>query len=193
MAENSPTRLPILSILCALHQQLGKFSTPPELYNTLLAYYTGSTSKVDLEILATLTRADVSGIWSLRQQISNEPLRLMRTTEAAIGSLALTTIDSSMAHNTCQAIFADSQQQESPEVYDPELVLSLFAAFVAQPTIDVQDFLACVKSGSLGVLICCMFSSKKGISIGADRLLSRLRLRLQVHSLVSTLALWKSN
>lgn len=167
-----------------LLQQLGKFDTPPELYTTLLSCYGGTLAEEDLLIKQALQKAELAGIWSLSQNLEGTSLRLRGMTEVASGARALAVLDPDMAYASCIELSSASTQQahtqDSSSAYDPEFLLSLLAVFISAPGIDVQDFLALVRANILGVALCGTKSSSKKLAIASDRLLARLRLRLQV-------------
>lgn len=180
LSATSDTRSSTISVILNLLQQLGKFDTPPELYNTLLSCYGGTLAPEDLLIKESFRRVELDGIWSLSQNLAGTSLKLKGMTEVTIGARALAVLDPDLAYASCIYLSHHEAIKDPSNAYDPEFLLSMLAAFMTASEMDVQDFLGLIRANVLGVAICATVSESKKISIAADRILARLRLRLQV-------------
>lgn len=182
MTPDCTSRECLIAVLIQLNKRLGKFDAPSELFITLLSAYRGTLASCDMWIKDALKTAELQGIWSLTQHITQTEavLSLHGVSEPATGPRVLAVLDPDAVYASCIACTSAELGSEHKHVYDPEFILGLLAAFIGGGAIEVQDFMLLVRANVLGVPITGLSSSNPSIRQASDRILARLRVRLQV-------------
>ncbi|WFC94024.1 hypothetical protein MBRA1_000651 [Malassezia brasiliensis] len=192
--EGDALRAALVPLLAALLA-----ASPPDVLATptsharIVFLYTGTCSAADRALLRALRRdergrraavLDALRGWTADAKLV--PSALSRDTLlAALGSL-----DAQRAHATCVALPA--ARLDSPDAYDPWLVLNLVGGAIferaahgtrtdddAPAHLTGLEWLAIVRTGALGVVVCALSSPHTPLRLAALRLLGKVLASVQ--------------
>jgi hypothetical protein len=149
------------------------------LLNAMLAAYDGTLAPSDQQLKARLRAAECKGIYPLSRHMANWCPRQLAS-HGLRGCHVLAVMDADAVLQGClDALRPLTVGTPTLFAYDAELILSLLAAYLSEDAIEVLEFLELVRHHIVGIALCALASPQPPLQRMADRLLARLRNRLQ--------------
>jgi hypothetical protein len=178
-ADSSRSRLPLVRLIKTFVDVSPGVVRQSASLQDLLAVYRGTTSESDTILLSIFRSSELSGdsFRELAMRWSPVPGSALRQ-----GFQAIALLDASAMQNACvRALNEPSLDSEGVKVYDPLFILSYLACIVDSDTITGYEWADLAKSRALGLAVCALSSDNPLIRTSADRLLAKIRNRLQVN------------
>ena len=191
LSSTSPTRESVLAILLAITRASPAACVRSGMPELVLGIYDASLAPADGTIKRILRYAETAGSVAIAQLFKGWK-SVAAGANSTTGFQRLATLDADFVYCACLHLlgngFHDGDQSLTA---DPDVLLSLLTTYLAETDIDVKDFCNIVRANVLAVAICGLASHRKPFRIAADRVLARLRNRLQVCFTFSPLLLLK--
>jgi nucleolar pre-ribosomal-associated protein 1 len=182
-AYSSRSRLPLVLLIKTLVDVSPGAIRQSAALQDLVAVYHATTSESDTTLLAIFRSSELAGdsFRDLSSRWSPVPGSTLRS-----GTQMLTLLDPTAMHRACVRALQDpseaknTSESDDTEIYDPLFILSCLARILDADTITAHEWVDLVRSRTLSLAVCSLSSQDRRLRSAADRLLAKVRNRLQV-------------